>query len=184
MEDLKHQLSSLLGRSEVKRSAFRLDNELLRDPKVITAVVGLLVILAIVYCEFLGSAIGYLLISVSSSSSKSARRSGPATALLVGSVDAGKTSLFAKVSYMVECRADVQIVHNSYPQTHTSISTSSTTFPLVEPAGDATKSLTLVDLPGHPRLKDEFKKHVKEADAVVFVVDIVGLVRTAGTVAE
>jgi signal recognition particle receptor subunit beta len=41
-----------------------------------------------------------------------------------------------------------------------------------------------VDLPGHPRLKDEFKKNVKEADAVVFVVDIVGLVRTAGTVAE
>ena len=41
-----------------------------------------------------------------------------------------------------------------------------------------------MDLPGHPRLKDEFKKNVKGADAVVFVVDIVGLVRTAGSVAE
>jgi len=55
---------------------------------------------------------------------------------------------------------------------------------LTEADGEATKSLTLVDLPGHPRLKDEFKKNIKGADAVVFVVDIVGLVRTAGTVAE
>ena len=81
-------------------------------------------------------------------------------------------------------KADDQVVHDSYPQTHTSISPSSTTFPLTETDGEATKSLTLVDLPGHPRLKDQFKKNVKGADAVVFVVDIVGLVRTAGTVAE
>lgn len=44
--------------------------------------------------------------------------------------------------------------------------------------------MTLVDLPGHPRLKDEMKKYVKTADAVVFVVDIVGLVRNAGVIAE
>jgi signal recognition particle receptor subunit beta len=75
-------------------------------------------------------------------------------------------------------------VHGSYPQTHTSISTSSTTFPLTDPDSEATKPLTLVDLPGHPRLKDEMKKYIKTADAVIFVVDIVGLVRNAGVIAE
>jgi hypothetical protein len=51
MEDLKYQLQSLLGRPEIKRSTLRLDDELLRDPKVVTAIVGLLLILAIVYCK-------------------------------------------------------------------------------------------------------------------------------------
>jgi signal recognition particle receptor subunit beta len=41
-----------------------------------------------------------------------------------------------------------------------------------------------VDLPGHPRLKDEFKKYVKDAQAVIFMIDVVGVVRNAGIVAE
>lgn len=61
MDELEHQLKSLLGRPETTRSTLRLDNDLLRDPKVLTAIAGFLVILAIVYCELppLGLTIGF-----------------------------------------------------------------------------------------------------------------------------
>lgn len=58
-----------------------------------------------------------------------------------------------------------------------------TTFTL-RSSGKDSKQIRLVDLPGHPRLRDEFKKYVREASAVVFVVDVVGIVRNAGSVAE
>lgn len=44
--------------------------------------------------------------------------------------------------------------------------------------------MRLVDLPGHPRLRDVVKSQLREADAVVFVVDVQGIVRNAGQVAE
>ena len=39
-------------------------------------------------------------------------------------------------------------------------------------------------MPGHPRLQDDVKKQLGEASAVVFVVDVVSIVRSAGAVAE
>lgn len=49
MDDLKAQLHTLLGRPELKPSRLSLNNELLRDPKVLTAVAGFLILLLIVY---------------------------------------------------------------------------------------------------------------------------------------
>lgn len=46
------------------------------------------------------------------------------------------------------------------------------------------KPVQLMDLAGHARLRDEAGKHVGEADALVFVIDIVSLVRSAASVAE
>jgi signal recognition particle receptor subunit beta len=42
----------------------------------------------------------------------------------------------------------------------------------------------LVDLPGHPRLRDEVKRNLKTASAVVFVVDVQSLLRVGGSIAE
>ncbi|WVQ78139.1 hypothetical protein IAT38_000220 [Cryptococcus sp. DSM 104549] len=136
-----------------------LAHPLLQDPKFLAAAGGLAILLLVVTFLRPGK--------------KSARRSGPATVLLVGPSDGGKTSLFTK------------LVHDVYPQTHTSIVPSATTFSLPSPYDDnSAKQIRLVDLPGHPRLRDELKKYVGEASAVVFVVDIQGIVRNAAGVAE
>ena len=74
----------------------------------------------------------------------------------------------------------MKLVHGTYPQTHTSVVLSSTVISL----DNSSRQVRLVDMPGHPRLRDEVKKRIPEADAVVFVVDIVGLVRNAATIAE
>lgn len=49
MEDLKAQLRQLVSRSGVKHSKFALNNELLKDPKVLTAIAGFLTLLFVVY---------------------------------------------------------------------------------------------------------------------------------------
>lgn len=51
MEDIKHQLSSLLKRPGSKPATFALSHKLLQDPKVVTAVLGLLLILSVIFCE-------------------------------------------------------------------------------------------------------------------------------------
>jgi hypothetical protein len=53
MEDLKAQLSSLLKKPQAKPSLFSLNNDLLQNPKVVAAVLGLLLILSIVFCKLL-----------------------------------------------------------------------------------------------------------------------------------
>ncbi|WVF72454.1 hypothetical protein IAT40_007269 [Kwoniella sp. CBS 6097] len=144
---------------EVQPLTSLLAHPLLQDPKFVAAAGGLVVL--------------FLLVSVLRHGKTTARRNGPATVLLVGPSDSGKTSLFAK------------LVHGIYPQTHTSVVPSITSFLLSSPYDDGTtKNLRLIDLPGHPRLRDQLKKHVKEASAVVFVVDVQAVVRNAASVAE
>ncbi|WRT66952.1 uncharacterized protein IL334_003917 [Kwoniella shivajii] len=136
-----------------------LTHPLLQDPKFVAAAGGLVVLL--------------LFLSLFRSGKKTSRRSGPSTILLVGSSDGGKTSIFTK------------LVQGIYPQTHTSIQASSTTISFPSPDSDGqVKPIKLVDLPGHPRLRDELKKHVKDASGVVFVVDVQALVRNSASVAE
>ncbi|WWD01599.1 hypothetical protein V866_008544 [Kwoniella sp. B9012] len=144
---------------EVEPLSSLLAHPLLQDPKFVAAAGGLVVLL--------------IFLSIFRTGKKASRRSGPTTVLLVGPSDSGKTSLFTK------------LVHETYIQTHTSIQPSITTFPLNSPYENGqTKPIKLIDLPGHPRLKDELKKYVKEASAVVFVVDIQALVRNSAAVAE
>lgn len=52
-----------------------------------------------------------------------------------------------------------------------------------EPEGPS-KQIRLLDLPGHPRLQDELKAHLPDADGVVFLVDVQAVLRNAGTIAE
>ncbi|KAK8869965.1 hypothetical protein IAR55_000535 [Kwoniella newhampshirensis] len=144
---------------EVQAVSSLLAHPLLQDPKFVAAVGGLVVLL--------------IFLSLFRSGKKIARRNGPATILLVGPSDGGKTSLFTK------------LVQGVYPQTHTSVVPSVTTFTLPSPYDDGqTKQIRLVDLPGHPRLRDELKKRIKDASAVVFVVDIQGIVRNSSGVTE
>ncbi|KAK6902740.1 signal recognition particle receptor subunit beta [Kwoniella mangroviensis CBS 8886] len=144
---------------EVEPLSSLLAHPLLQDSKFVAAAGGLVVLL--------------IFLSLFRTGKKSSRRSGPASVLLVGPSDSGKTSLFTK------------LVHDTYIQTHTSIQPSITTFRFNSPYEDGqTKPIRLIDLPGHPRLKDELKKYVKEASAVVFVVDIQALVRNSAAVAE
>jgi signal recognition particle receptor subunit beta len=51
-------------------------------------------------------------------------------------------------------------------------------------ASGRTKTVRLVDMAGHARLRDEVSAAVADADAVVFVVDVTGVVRNAASVAE
>jgi hypothetical protein len=97
MEEIKAQIRQLLGRPQINHSRFPFDQALLQDPKVLTAIVGFLVLLLAVYREFYHLLVGQADLPVTSSSKKVSSRGGPANVLLVGPVDAGKTSIFAKV---------------------------------------------------------------------------------------
>ncbi|GBE82108.1 P-loop containing nucleoside triphosphate hydrolase protein [Sparassis crispa] len=88
--------------------------------------------------------------------------------LLVGSSDAGKTAILSTLVYK-------QTLH-----THTSMQTNSavTTLPVSH------KALRVIDVPGHPRLRDQFQEYLPEAKAVAFVVDASTISRTGPAVAE
>ena len=44
--------------------------------------------------------------------------------------------------------------------------------------------LTVVDVPGHPRIRGQFKEHILDARAIIFVVDASNVSRNASAVAE
>ena len=46
------------------------------------------------------------------------------------------------------------------------------------------KSIRIIDVPGHPRLRDQFQDHLMDAKAVAFVVDTNSVSRNAPAVAE
>jgi signal recognition particle receptor subunit beta len=46
------------------------------------------------------------------------------------------------------------------------------------------KTLRLLDIPGHPRLRDQFRAELANARAIAFVVDASTVSRSASAVAE
>ena len=46
------------------------------------------------------------------------------------------------------------------------------------------KALTVIDVPGHPRLRGLFKNHLSDAKAITFVVDTSTITRNGSHVAE
>ncbi|KAF7304958.1 hypothetical protein MKEN_01210300 [Mycena kentingensis (nom. inval.)] len=88
--------------------------------------------------------------------------------LLVGPPDAGKTAILSSLVY-----------HQTLP-THTSLQTNSSVLTL----GGGRKTLTAVDIPGHPRIRNQVNEHIADAKAVAFVVDASTVSRNGPAVAE
>lgn len=87
--------------------------------------------------------------------------------LLVGYPDSGKTAIFSTFAYK-----------QTLPS-HMSLQTNSTVVAL-----SASKALRVVDVPGHPRIRDQFRDHLGVAKAIVFVVDASTISRNGHAVAE
>lgn len=99
---------------------------------------------------------------VSAHSDYTAKRSQnrPSTVVLVGLSDAGKTSLFAS------------LVYGSTPATVPS-QTMSQGVVSTSALSDTLKPVTVVDLPGHARLRPLVDEHLHQADGLVICVDAV-----------
>lgn len=88
----------------------------------------------------------------------------PSTVVLVGLSDTGKTALFSSLVY--------QTTPATLPSQKLSQGLMEPTGLTVE-AGEKLKPVTLVDLPGHPRLRPLVEEHLHQADGLVICVDAV-----------
>ncbi|KAK7020472.1 signal recognition particle receptor beta subunit-domain-containing protein [Favolaschia claudopus] len=88
--------------------------------------------------------------------------------LLVGPPDAGKTAILST------------LVYNQTLPTHTSLQTNTSTVSLPE----TKKNLIVVDIPGHPRIRDQVNEFIGDAKAIAFVVDASTVSRNGPAVAE
>ncbi|KAJ7775041.1 signal recognition particle receptor beta subunit-domain-containing protein [Mycena metata] len=88
--------------------------------------------------------------------------------LLVGPPDAGKTAILSTLAY------------NQTLPTHTSLQTnaSAVTF------SPTKKPSTVVDIPGHPRIRDQVNEYLADTKAIAFVVDASTVSRNGPVVAE
>ncbi|KAG1891177.1 signal recognition particle receptor beta subunit-domain-containing protein [Suillus subluteus] len=94
-------------------------------------------------------------------------RSRGSALILVGPSDAGKTAILSTLAFT-----------GTLPS-HTSLQVNTSIMPL-SPVG----ILPVIDIPGHPRIRDQFQEHLVNARAVVFVVDASTISRNGSTVAE
>ncbi|KAG2756068.1 P-loop containing nucleoside triphosphate hydrolase protein [Suillus brevipes Sb2] len=106
-----------------------------------------------------------LLIVITFSRRKS--RSRGTALLLVGPSDAGKTALLSTLAFT-----------GTLPS-HTSLQVNTSIMPL--PQGGI---VAVIDIPGHPRIRDQFQEHLVNTRAVAFVVDASTISRNGSTVAE
>eukprot|EP01028_Stygiella_incarcerata_P013243 TRINITY_DN81690_c0_g1_i1.p1 TRINITY_DN81690_c0_g1~~TRINITY_DN81690_c0_g1_i1.p1 ORF type:complete len:278 (-),score=51.65 TRINITY_DN81690_c0_g1_i1:159-902(-) len=84
--------------------------------------------------------------------------------LVVGPCDAGKTCFVHRLA------------HNEFPTTCTSMKLTETWFIMGEDSqGGSTasvgKKVSIVDIPGHPRIREEWKEHIESTSHVLFIVD-------------
>jgi len=87
--------------------------------------------------------------------------------LFVGPPDGGKTAILST------------LVYKQTLPTHASLQTNISAVTLPNK-----KVVSLVDIPGHPRIRDQFRDHMSDAKAVVFVVDASSVSRNGPAVAE
>ncbi|KAJ8472713.1 hypothetical protein ONZ45_g16549 [Pleurotus djamor] len=99
--------------------------------------------------------------------SRRKRTSGNAL-LLVGCQDAGKTAILST------------LVYGQTLPTHASLQTNQS----VVNVSSEGKSIRVLDVPGHPRVRDQFKDFLPETRAVAFVVDASSISRNGAVVAE
>ncbi|PPQ91428.1 hypothetical protein CVT25_014316 [Psilocybe cyanescens] len=89
------------------------------------------------------------------------------TFLLVGPPDAGKTSILSQLAYSQTLPTQTSMQINSA---------------VVSISSD--KSIRVVDIPGHARLRNQFEEYLPETKVVGFVVDASTISRNAPAVAE
>ncbi|KAF9469424.1 signal recognition particle receptor beta subunit-domain-containing protein [Collybia nuda] len=87
--------------------------------------------------------------------------------LLLGAPDSGKTTILSTLHY------------GQALQTHTSLQMNVSLVSLSDK-----KTIRIVDIPGHPRVRDQFREHLDDAKAIVFAVDSSTISRTGPAVAE
>ncbi|KAF8077587.1 P-loop containing nucleoside triphosphate hydrolase protein [Lyophyllum atratum] len=87
--------------------------------------------------------------------------------LLVGPPDGGKTTILST------------LIYGQALQTHTSLQTNSSVVEL-----SSKKNIRVVDIPGHPRIRDQFREYLDDAKAIAFVVDASTVSRNAAMIAE
>ncbi|KAJ8598034.1 hypothetical protein M405DRAFT_802909 [Rhizopogon salebrosus TDB-379] len=106
------------------------------------------------------------LLTVIAFSRRKSRSRGNAL-LLVGPQDSGKTAIISTLSY------------NQTLPSHTSLQVNTCLVPL-----SPSQFVPVVDIPGHPRIRDQFQEHLSTARAVAFVVDTSTISRNGSIVAE
>ncbi|RDX56506.1 P-loop containing nucleoside triphosphate hydrolase protein [Lentinus brumalis] len=111
-------------------------------------------------------AVVLVIISVFLARRKSTQR-GDAV-ILAGCSDAGKTAILST------------LVYKQTLPTHASMQTNAALMALPQ----AHKTLRLIDVPGHPRIRDQFREYLPHAKAVAFVVDSSTISRNGAAVAE
>lgn len=72
-----------------------------------------------------------------------------------------------------------QLSYNQTLPSHTSLQVNTSLVPL-----SPVRFLPVVDIPGHPRIRDQFQEHLTTTRAVAFVVDASTISRNGSTVAE
>ncbi|KAF8485619.1 signal recognition particle receptor beta subunit-domain-containing protein [Gautieria morchelliformis] len=91
--------------------------------------------------------------------------------MLTGPSDAGKTAIYCS------------LVYERVLPSHTSLQTNASLITL--PSSEKTpRTVQLLDVPGHPRIRNQFKDHIAEAKGVIFVVDASTIARNGAAVAE
>ena len=73
-----------------------------------------------------------------------------------------------------------QLVYNQTLPTQTSMQTNSAVISIP----DTRKTIRIVDVPGHPRVRHQFKESLDDAKAIAFVVDASTVSRSGAAVAE
>lgn len=74
----------------------------------------------------------------------------------------------------------VQLAYGETPLTHTSLQPNVAVYSFPQ----SKKTIRLVDIPGHPRLRDQFQNHITNAKAIAFVVDANSISRNGAAIAE
>ncbi|KAI0647312.1 signal recognition particle receptor beta subunit-domain-containing protein [Trametes meyenii] len=120
----------------------------------------------LVYSAALGLAILLVVVSVWLARKRSAKRGD--TVILAGCPDAGKTAILTSLAYQQTLPTHASM------QTNTSL----VALPLSH------KTLRLIDVPGHPRIRGQIQDHLPNAKGIAFVVDASTVSRNGAAVAE